>query len=40
MDEIPFYECQYCGNTVEGGVPEKYLVCGAPKRMFRRIDVS
>ena len=38
MDEKPFYVCQYCGNTVEGEAPEKCPVCGAPKRMFKRID--
>ena len=38
MDEKPFYVCQYCGNTVEGEAPEKCSVCGAPGRMFKRID--
>jgi len=40
MVEKPFYVCQYCGNTVEGEAPEKCPVCGAPKRMFKRIDYS
>jgi len=38
MEEKPFYVCQYCGNTVEGSAPEKCPVCGAPQRMFKRID--
>ena len=38
MEEKPFYVCQYCGNTVEGEAPEKCPVCGAPRRMFKRID--
>ena len=38
IDEKPFYVCQYCGNTVDGEAPEKCSVCGAPKRMFKRID--
>jgi len=38
MEEKPFYVCQYCGNTVEGEAPAKCPVCGAPKRMFKRID--
>ena len=38
MTEKPFFVCQYCGNTVEGEAPEKCPVCGAPKRMFKRID--
>ena len=38
MELKPFYVCQYCGNTVEGEAPEKCPVCGAPKKMFKRID--
>jgi len=34
----PFYVCQYCGNTVEGEAPDKCLVCGAPKKMFKLIE--
>ena len=34
----PFFVCQVCGNTVEGEAPEKCPVCGAPRRMFKRID--
>ena len=36
--EKPFYVCQVCGNTVEGEAPEKCPVCGAPRRMFKRVD--
>lgn len=38
MADKPFYVCQYCGNTVEGEAPEKCSICGAPKKMFKRID--
>lgn len=38
MELKPFYVCQYCGNTVEGGAPEKCPICGAPKRMFKLIE--
>jgi len=38
MGDKTFYVCQYCGNTVEGEAPERCPVCGAPKRMFKRID--
>jgi rubrerythrin len=38
LTEKPFFVCQYCGNTVEGEAPEKCPVCGAPRRMFKRID--
>lgn len=38
MPEKPIFVCQYCGNTVEGEAPDKCPICGAPKRMFKRID--
>jgi rubrerythrin len=36
--EKPIYVCQYCGNTVEGEAPDKCPICGAPNKMFKRID--
>jgi rubrerythrin len=36
--EKPIYVCQVCGNTVEDEAPEKCPICGAPKKMFKRID--
>jgi rubrerythrin len=38
MTEKPVYVCQVCGNTVEGEAPERCPICGAPKKMFKRID--
>lgn len=38
MADKPIFVCQYCGNTVEGEAPDKCPICGAPKRMFKRID--
>jgi rubrerythrin len=38
MPERPIYVCQVCGNTVEGEAPDKCPICGAPKKMFKRID--
>lgn len=35
--EIDYYVCSVCGNTVEGTVPEKCPVCGAPKTKFFKI---
>lgn len=32
------YVCQVCGNTVEGEAPDKCPICGAPKKMFKKID--
>jgi rubrerythrin len=36
--EVDYYVCQYCGNTVEGEPPEKCPICGAPRKMFKKID--
>lgn len=30
----PLYVCAICGNTVEGGVPDKCPICNAPKERF------
>jgi len=38
MEDRPFYVCQVCGNTVEGEAPDRCPVCGAPQRMFNRVD--
>jgi len=38
MTEKPVYVCQVCGNTVEGEAPDRCPICGAPKKMFKRID--
>ena len=38
MTGKPIYVCQICGNTVEGEAPEKCPICGAPKKMFKRVD--
>ncbi|MFW6113945.1 MAG: rubrerythrin family protein [Actinomycetota bacterium] len=37
-EKVDYYVCQYCGNTVEGDPPEKCPVCGAPRKMFKKID--
>ena len=33
-----YYVCQVCGNTVEGEAPDKCPICGAPRKMFKKID--
>lgn len=37
-EEVEYYVCQYCGNTVEGEAPDKCPICGAPKKMFKKVD--
>lgn len=34
----PYYVCQVCGNTVEGEVPERCPICGAPRSQFKKIE--
>ena len=34
----PYWVCENCGNTVAGEAPEKCPVCGALRKMFKRID--
>jgi rubrerythrin len=37
-EETDIYVCQVCGNTVEGEAPDKCPICGAPTKMFKKID--
>ena len=36
--ETDYYVCQVCGNTVEGGAPDKCPICGAAKTSFKKMD--
>ncbi|MEW6554257.1 MAG: rubrerythrin family protein [Actinomycetota bacterium] len=38
IEETEIYVCQVCGNTVEGEAPDKCPICGAPRKMFKKID--
>jgi len=38
LKDEPYFVCQGCGNTVAGEAPEKCPVCGAPRRMFTRVE--
>lgn len=35
---VDYHVCQVCGNTVEGEPPDKCPVCGANKKMFKKVD--
>jgi rubrerythrin len=37
LPEKDFFVCSVCGMTVEGDVPDKCLVCGAPKARFFKV---
>jgi len=36
--QVDYYVCQVCGNTVEGEPPDKCPICGALKKMFKKIE--
>ena len=38
LKDEPYFVCQGCGNTVAGEAPEKCPICGAPRKMFKRVD--
>jgi rubrerythrin len=37
-EEVDYYVCQVCGNTVEREAPDVCPICGAPKNMFKKIE--
>ncbi|MEM4733703.1 MAG: rubrerythrin family protein [Candidatus Bathyarchaeia archaeon] len=34
LEQVDYYVCSVCGNTVEGLPPDVCLICGAPKEKF------
>ena len=34
LENVDFYVCKICGNTVENSVPDKCPICGASKEQF------
>ena len=34
LEQVDYYVCSVCGNTVEGSPPEKCPICGSPKEKF------
>ncbi len=37
-EDVDYYVCSICGNTVEKGAPDRCPICNAPKEMFKKID--
>ena len=35
---VEYHVCQVCGNTVEGEPPDKCPICGALKKMFKKVE--
>jgi rubrerythrin len=38
LDEVDYYVCSVCGNTVEGNPPDKCPICKAGKKAFDKVD--
>jgi len=38
LKDEPYFVCQGCGNTVAGEALEKCPICGAPRKMFKRVE--
>jgi len=34
----PYFVCQGCGYTVAGEAPDKCPICGAPRKMFKKVE--
>ncbi|HIE27810.1 TPA: rubrerythrin family protein [Candidatus Poribacteria bacterium] len=37
-EEVVYYVCQVCGNTVENAAPERCPICKSPQRMFKKVE--
>jgi len=37
-EDFDYHVCQICGNTFEGEPPDKCPVCGALKKMFKKVE--
>jgi rubrerythrin len=37
-EEVDYFVCQVCGNTVEKEAPERCPICGAPREKFKKIE--
>ncbi len=37
-EEVDYYVCQICGNTVEGEPPDQCPICKSLKKMFKKME--
>ena len=37
-EEVAYYVCQVCGNTVEKEAPKKCPICHSPQSMFKKVE--
>jgi len=38
LKDEPYFVCQVCGHIVAGEAPETCSMCGAPRKMFKRVE--
>ena len=38
LPETSVHVCDVCGNTVEGDVPDRCPICGAPRERFTEVE--
>lgn len=38
LDDVDYFVCKVCGNTVESAAPERCEICGAPESQFIKIE--
>jgi len=38
VEQVDFFVCQVCGNTVENNVPDKCPICGVPGDRFIKVQ--
>ncbi|HEY98690.1 MAG TPA: rubrerythrin family protein [Dehalococcoidia bacterium] len=38
LEEVTYYVCQVCGNTIKGQPPEKCPICGASASAFKEVE--
>jgi rubrerythrin len=37
LEQVDYYVCSVCGNTVEGNAPQKCPICGSPRERFFKV---
>ena len=37
LEQVDYYVCSVCGNTVEGNAPQKCPICGSPRERFSKV---
>jgi rubrerythrin len=38
LEEVDYYVCKVCGNTVENSAPDKCPICAVPSTQFFKVE--